>query len=463
MNIVVLGGSPKGGKSVTMQYVLWLQQKFSDCTFNIIQVCQPVAQLEKEPARLQDIAGQVRQADGVIWAFPVYVGLVPAGYKRFIELVFEHGLLPSFAAKPAALLCTSIHFFDSTATDYMRGVCEDMGMAVGEVFSPQMGELISSRCQSQLALFLKKWQLQMKARRPAVRTTAPVVYTPKAYVPQPAPTPPRHAMRVGIVTQRGVSKNLDLMVEEISKLFAETEPFDLSCLHIAGACTGCLQCAYNNTCLYEGKDDVIDAYRSLTKCDAILFCAPVVDRYFSARWKTFIDRMFFTTHIPLFEGVPMGFVVAGPLGQLPNLRAVLEGVYSTYGAIIAGFATDEAEDIDSGLLALAESLAFCAQHRYSPPQMFPTVFGRVTFRDIIYGGLSGVFVADHQYYKKHGLYDFPQKRYALRFAGALLRLGMRLPPVRRRVQQNMKDLMLMAEKRAVADAEALAKVPSGTK
>jgi len=220
-------------------------------------------------------------------------------------------------------------------------------------------------------------------------------------------------------------------------------------MHIAGSCTGCLRCDYDNTCLYEGKDEVIDTYRSLRECDAILFCGFVVDRYFSARWKTFVDRMFFNTHTPVLPGKPIGFVVSGPLRQLGNLRSILEGVYGTMQMRLAGFTTDEDEDIDGGIAVLAESLSFLAESGYNPPQQFPAICGRKVFRDEVFGGLCGVFPADHRYYKKHGWYDFPQKRIGARLGGLLMRSAMRIPAIRKNMQDNMKSNMILSYRKVV--------------
>ena len=79
----------------------------------------------------------MRSADGVIWAFPLYILLVCSQYKRFIELVEERGAASAFPGKHAVTLSTSINYFDSNAHTYMRSVCEDLGMRfVGRVLRP---------------------------------------------------------------------------------------------------------------------------------------------------------------------------------------------------------------------------------------------------------------------------------------------------------------------------------------
>jgi len=449
MNILVFGGSPKGEKSVTMQYVKWLQKNHPEHRFEVIQVAQPIARIEKDMGMMAEIREKVLAADGILWAFPLYVAMVHAGLKRFIELITECGMSDAFSGKHAAILATSIHFFDNTAIEYLRGVSEDLGMVVDEVFSAEMQYLTRPGGAKQLGLFFRKWTQAIEKGTVTGRRTAPIHSTQRAYIPgNSVPATPR-PITVGIVTQSGGSENLDNMVSRISKEFAKAELFDLSSMQIAGGCTGCLRCGYENICLYEGKDDVIATYRRLQKCDAVLFCGFIVDRYFSARWKTFIDRMFFSTHTPVFPGMPMGFVVSGPLRQLPNFRDILEDVYGAMEVRLAGTVTDEDENIDGSLTVLADSLHFYASKAYTPPNQFLAIGGRKVFRDEIFGGLGGVFSADYKYYRKHGWYDFPHKQIGMRLASMLMRTAMKIPPVRKNLQDNMKDYMLMSYKKVL--------------
>ena len=87
--IVVLHGSPKGEVSVTMQYVRYLKQHFTQHEFVTFPVAQRIRILEQNPDLFEEIIDQVRAADGVIWSFPLYVMTVCSQYQRFIELIHE--------------------------------------------------------------------------------------------------------------------------------------------------------------------------------------------------------------------------------------------------------------------------------------------------------------------------------------------------------------------------------------
>ena len=104
MNIIVLNGSPKGDNSVTLQYVNYLAKLHPQHTFQALHVAQRLRRIEQEPAAFSEVIEQVRQADAVIWSFPLYYMLVHGHYKRFIELIFERGAQDAFAGKYATAI-----------------------------------------------------------------------------------------------------------------------------------------------------------------------------------------------------------------------------------------------------------------------------------------------------------------------------------------------------------------------
>ena len=145
MKITVLNGSPKGELSITMQYVAYLAKIYPQHEFNILHIAQRLKQLEHDPAAFDKVIAQVRESDAVLWGFPLYILIVHAHYKRFIELIFERGAQAAFAGKYTAALSTSIHFFDHTAHNYIHAICDDLEMHFVDSFSPDMHDLLTRR------------------------------------------------------------------------------------------------------------------------------------------------------------------------------------------------------------------------------------------------------------------------------------------------------------------------------
>ena len=111
-------------------------------------------------------------------------------------------------------------------------------------------------------------------------------------------------------------------------------------------------------------------------------------------------------------------------------------VYEVQQASIVDFVTDECADsaeIDGLLLSLAERLLRSANDGYAKPASFLGVGGQKVMRDDIYGRLRFPFQADHTFYKKNGLYDFPQKSYKSRAINLIMMLLSRIPLIRKEI------------------------------
>ena len=85
MDIVVIGGSPKGDISVTMQYVKYMEGNFPNHNFQYLQVAQQIKAILKDSDKERQLFKTIEKADIILWAFPLYYHLVHGNYKRFIE------------------------------------------------------------------------------------------------------------------------------------------------------------------------------------------------------------------------------------------------------------------------------------------------------------------------------------------------------------------------------------------
>jgi hypothetical protein len=239
------------------------------------------------------------------------------------------------------------------------------------------------------------------------------------------------------------------MVEQVKNSFVqEVEVKNLHNLEIKGGCQGCIQCGYDNTCIWEGKDEFIEFYTTkIEKADILIFAGTIKDRYLSSRWKTFWDRSFFRGHVPTLMGKQIGWILSGPLSQNANLRQILEAYIEFQMAHLVDIVTDEREDsaeIDTRLQSLAANLVRFADKQYLMPSTFLSVEGSKIFRDGIYGGMGTVFQADYRFYKEHGMFDdLPHKQYTMRLIAAGMRLMLKIPAFRKRFYtQEMKPGML---------------------
>ena len=449
MKITVLNGSPKGKTSVTMQYVHYIQQEFPQHELKIINISQRIKKIEGDEGAFQEILDNVQSSDGVLWACPVYFFLVPANYKRFIELISECDAKAVFENKYTAALTTSIHFFDHTAHNYMHAICDDLDMRYVGSFSADMSDLLKATERERLRLFAGNFFDAIENNAPTQKSYMPVARRDFDYLPGEArDTVDADGKKIVVVTDSQEHQvNLVRMIERFKASFSgEIEVINLRELDIKGSCLGCIQCGYDNQCVYQDKDDYIAFYNTKLKtADVLVWAGMIQDRYLSSRWKMFFDRSFFNGHAPSLMGKQLGFIISGPLSQIPNLRQILEASAEIQHANLAGFVTDEygdAAQIDSLLQDLARNLVRFAGSGYIRTPTFLGVGGTKLFRDEMWGRLRFPFRADYLAYKKLGAFDFPQKNYKTRIQNAIMLLLSKSPAFRKEINKRMKKEMI---------------------
>lgn len=449
MKIAVLSGSPKGEFSITLQYVKFIQKGFPQHDLKVHHLSQNIQRIEKDERIFTEIIDDIRSSDGILWAFPVYVFLVPSQYKRFIELIWEKGVQDAFNNKYTAVLTTSVHFYDHTAHNYMRAICDDLDMGFVDSFSADMDDIFTDQMRARLLIFARNFFAAIENRLPAVKIHLPLADSKFRYAPGSAKNKiDTHGKRIVVVTDvQDDQSNLAKMVKRFSQSFRQDiEVVNLYDIDIKGGCLGCIQCAFDNTCVYQGKDEFIDFFNAKQRdVDINVYAVTIKDRYLSSRFKMHLDRSFFNGHVPLLTGRQMGFIVSGPLRQIANLRQILEAEVGMSKANLVDIITDEYAD-SSRLDALLHNFASkCVQlslENYMRPPTFLGVGGHKVFRDLIWARARFPFLADYRYYRRHGMFDFPQKdkRYLARNKQMLDLI--KTPEMKETVRKMMKTKMV---------------------
>ena len=421
MKIIVLNGSPKGKHSITLQSVNFLQKKRPDIEFEIVHVAQRIKRLEKDEHSFSEVIEAVRSADAVLWSFGLWVLVVSAQLMRFIELISERAVVDAFHNKYTAAMSTSIHYFDHTAHNFIRGVCEDLGMRYVDGLSLDILDLMSKEMRDRLEIFAD--DLVRATSSGAITSTLfrPLSYSEYDYQPTPPETRiSTDRQELVVLTDRyDRGSNLGKMIDRFRESFVEEiETIDLRDIDIKGACIGCMKCGYDYTC--QNQDGFAEFYNGRVRtADILVFAGEMKGRYLSSMWKTFYDRAFFWNHTPSLTGKQMAHLISGPLSQNSNLIQILEAsVVARQNANHVDIVSDESEDsarIDAQLQGLAERLIRFSKKGYVKPQSFLGVGGHKVFRDNVWGRLRPVWQADHRHYRRHGFYSniktFPSKRF----------------------------------------------------
>jgi multimeric flavodoxin WrbA len=175
-----------------------------------------------------------------------------------------------------------------------------------------------------------------------------------------------------------------------------------------GGCLSCFNCASDGKCIYKDGFDTF-LRETIHAHDAIIYAFRIKDHSMGSRFKMYDDRQFCNGHRTVTMGSPVGYLVAGRYSAEENLRLLLEARAQVGGNFLAGVASDES-DANAAVNALAATTAYALDHSYAPPQNFYGVGGMKIFRDLIYT-MRGLMREDHKFFKSHGQYDFPQKKW----------------------------------------------------
>ncbi|MBN2694946.1 NAD(P)H-dependent oxidoreductase [bacterium] len=454
MNILVINGSPKGEKSVTMQYVKFIENSFKGHNFSYVNVSQRIDKIEKSKDEFNSIMEKVKESDGVIFATPVYFMVVPAQYKRFIELIHETNSQSIFANKHTFILVTSINFYDHTAVNYLHAVCDDLSMNVVSTFSAKMNDIYEKENQAKLLTLGKLFYNAIDKKIVSKKIYYPIIKSEKSFSLPKVSTKLETDKKIVIIsTSKTKDKSLSQMVEHFSSLFKEglVTIYNLNDVNIKAGCLGCMSCAFDNICVI--KDDFMSFFKSsVQSADIVIFATTIEDRHLSSKLKTMLDRSFFNGHTPSIKDKQIGFIISGELGQNHNIKEMIDAYCEVQKSNLVDVVTDEDENVADLLLNLANKSLFLSNEGYIAPRTFLGKGGMKIFRDDIYEHLRVIFQKDHQYYKKNKIYDFPTKNPLQRFVNSFLYLLLKIPVVRKEVKSKMKDEMIKRHK-SIAEAQ----------
>ena len=453
MKILVINGSPKGDYSCTLQTALYLQKKYPRCHFSFYNAGAKIRQAEKnfsEPEAL------IREADLLLFSYPVYTFLVPSQLHRFLELMKEKLAPADLQGKYATQITTSKHFYDVTAHTFVQENCQDMGLKFIKGLSADMDDLTKKQGQKEALSFFRYVGWCMKQD----------IYEP---FPQPAPLPAHRRVTSTTAEAQSQEASNGKIIALVADLAADdsqlssmidrfrcrmqAQGYQLRLVNIhdfpfRGGCISCFNCATDGSCIY--KDGFAELLRDqIQTCCAIVLAFTIRDHSMGSVFKTYDDRQFCNGHRTVTMGKPFGYLISGDLSREANLRMVIDGRAEVGGNFLAGCATDEF-DPDHEIDDMALRLDFAIRSAYTQPSNFLGVGGMKIFRDLIWQ-MQGMMKADHRFYKQHGLYDFPQKKpgtvAAMYAVGALISN----PSIKKKMGNKMNEGMLAPYKKVLED------------
>ncbi len=448
MKVLVLNGSPKGRKSVTLCSMKYLEKVFTRDEFITFDVGQQVRAFEREN-KFNEFEIALSSADLVIASYPVYTFLAPAQLHRFFEIMGEKGV--SLDGKFVTQFTTSKRFYDVTAHGTVKKILASFGGKFINGLSADMEDLTLEKGREELVDWWKFVRYQVAND---VYENVEISALEKPFYDRtfPQPTEKKKGITALIVTDAKQGSSLENMIEDFRNVFPyETRVLNLADVPFKCGCLGCLKCTSSGECAV--KDGFQEILNDVNDADAVLTAFEITNHSLSSLYKTFFDRQFVNGHRPVTAGKPTGYIVSGNLSSEDVLKTYIDAKSAVGGNYNCGVVTDE-KDTVADMSALSKKLAYALENDLKPEHNFYEIGGMKIFRDMIWI-MRGIMKADYDFYKKKGLLDFPQKKSGqmilMKFLGKLLKsksLNKKMPTM-------MSDGMLMPYENVLKNAKSI--------
>ena len=435
MKILVLNGSPKGKYSITLQHTRYLEKLYPNHTFEVLNVGQKIKSLTKDFASAREA---IAKADVLLFSYPVYTFIAPCQLHKFIELLKGEGM--DLSSKYATQISTSKHFYDVTAHRYVQDNCADLGLRYIKGLSADMDDLLTEKGQMEAKDFFEFlcWSVENEYfEAPSVAHTT--------FAKQPVTVPVCEGDKQGDVVILTDCEEENTQLAGMIARFQAVLPRKTRLINIReypfnGGCLGCFGCAITGKCVHK---DGFDEYlrKEIQTAQSIVYAFTIKDHSMGERFKTYDERNFCNGHRTVTIGMPVGYLVSGDLSKEENLRTIIEARAQVGSNFLAGVATDEVNP-DGEIDKLASTLAYALERKYLPPQNFYGIGGMKIFRDLIWI-MQGMMRADHKFYKSHGQYDFPQKKFGMMLKMYLVGGLLANEKLKAKMGNAMNDGMLM--------------------
>lgn len=430
MNICVLNGSPRGKYSTTVHTSLYLERRYPEHHFEYLNVGTKINAYERD---MSEPIEAMRRADLIVFSYPVYTFIAPSQLHRFIAALKACG--EDLSGKFATQITTSKHFYDVTAHRYIEDNCHDLGMKVIRGLSADMDDLTKPEGQKdaenffEYALWCVENDVYEAAPQKAAEQTEP-------YRPSLQTAEKKDGFEAVIVADlRPDDANLKAMIADFETAFPyKTRLVNIADYPFKGGCLGCFNCAGDGKCIYK---DGFDSFlrEQIQTADAIVCAFTIRDHSMGPRFKVYDDRQFCNGHRTVTEGMPFGYIVNGDYESEANLRMIMEARAEVGHNFLAGVGYNA-----QTLTAMINRLAYAMEHKYVQPRNFWGVGGMKIFRDLIWI-MRGLMKADHDFYKKHGVYDFPQKQRGRMLVMCFLGAMVRNPRIKAKMGNKMNEGM----------------------
>ena len=438
MKFLVINGSPKGKYSCTLHTLLYLEKVFEEHEFKVLNVGATIKLLEKD---FNEAIKLINDCDAVIFSYPVYTFIAPSQLHRFIELLKEHHV--NLENKFVTQITTSKHFYDMTAHKYIEENCYDLKMKYVKGLSQDMDDLPTKKGQKEAIDFFKYFIncINNDIHEVIIKKEEVIVDNYISTFENVEKNNDKEIVIVGDIDES--DSNLINMIDDFRKGFKyKTKVINIKEFPFSGGCLGCFNCAGDGKCIYKDHFDTF-LRENIQTADAIVIAFSIKDHSMGARFKMYDDRQFCNGHRTVTEGMPFGYIVNGDYEGEFNLKTIVEARAEVGHNFLSGVGYNK-----ESMKQMIKKLEYAVEEKYVQPRNFYGVGGMKIFRDLIWI-MRGIMKADHLYYKKHGVYDFPQKKRGQMILMCLLGSMVRNKKIKAKMGNKFNEGMIAPYKKVI--------------
>ncbi len=376
------------------------RKKFKNCNFTILDVGQKIKAYEKDMSKAVE---EIKKADLIVFSYPVYTFIATSQLHRFIELLKKEKL--DLNQKFATQVTTSKHFYDVIAYKYVMENAMDLGFKYINGLSADMDDLTKEQGRKDALDF---WKFVMYSVENNIHEENRMLpereFFYKSDEKIQGSSHSKEKTTIVLTDCDEKDSQLKAMISDFRKIHRyETKVINLRDFPFSGGCLGCFKCAATGKCVYkDGFDDFLR--NEIQTADSIVYAFRIKDHSMGSLFKMYDDRQFCNGHRTVTEGMPIGYLICGDYEREQNLKTIVEARADVGHNFLAGVGCDF-----SGIENMSKKMCYSLENSYVLPRSFYGVGGMKIFRDLIYV-MRGLMKADHKFYKKHGVYDFPQKQ-----------------------------------------------------
>ena len=402
MKVVVLNGSPNGNQSVSLQYFHYIRKHFPQNDYHVFNI--GLNFYNKSDKDNSDLTDKIREADLILWVFPVYFFNVPSQMKSFIEAIFSSDLKAVFNGKYVSCITSSIKISDVTAHKYIHVISEFLEMTYIEGYSAERSDIFLKNERKRIlnfATLLFKSVDEKIISFSRFSFPLPTINILKTEDNYPSDEKTEVIGQTLILYHSGIFENETQKIFECfqNNLKSSFVSADLA-EHDFKPCSGCFKCGYSNEC--NIKDGFLSLFNDyIKKSDNLIFIIPAKDAFIASEWKAFFDRMFFNNHVQILKGVSISYVLYGHSINKDLTYSLLEMFAVSQGAILTDilYLENPESEINFKISSLLKKIKLTESVNYQKPLSFYNIAFEKIIKSYVKLDLAPVFYADSIYFR----------------------------------------------------------------